>query len=381
MRKSQASIQLLLVYGISIVIIAAVAVTLYSLGVFSPSRFLQNSVIGFSGFSVSQTCTPGGALALTVTNAQNIPVEITSINATPLGLPAVSLPSTIILQPDQAQLFFIRNACASKTNSQYSGTASVYYITGSTTSPGPFSSNGEYQGTSLSSYTPVLSALFNPAQNSRIIVKSSSTLNITGSVTVSAWYYLLAPLGGCTVNGLVWKSLTMFPGGANPVGGYNLAIGCTVGTEYEDGPQNTSGWVTYNIPASDPYYGRWIFLAGERNGATNTLSLFLNGTLLSSNTGTTWPLTNSVANLSIGSFGSTGGYYFNGTIADVQVYNTALNTTQISKLYSEGMGAGPLSGAGLEAWWPLDGNALDYSGNGNNGVVLNNVNWVSPSSP
>ena len=41
------------------------------------------------------------------------------------------------------------------------------------------------------------------------------------------------------------------------------------------------------------------------------------------------------------------------------------------------MGGAPIAGAGLVDWWPLDGNANDYSGNGNNGVATN-VQWVSP---
>ena len=68
---------------------------------------------------------------------------------------------------------------------------------------------------------------------------------------------------------------------------------------------------------------------------------------------------------------------FNGSVANAQLYNTALSHTQIQQLFSEGMGGSSLSNAGLVGWWPLDGNANDYSGNNNNGVATN-VQWVSP---
>jgi hypothetical protein len=58
----------------------------------------------------------------------------------------------------------------------------------------------------------------------------------------------------------------------------------------------------------------------------------------------------------------------NGSIADVQVYNTALSQNDIATLYQEGIGGAPIDTMNLVGWWPLDGNANDYSGNGNNGV-------------
>ncbi|MCL5262302.1 MAG: LamG domain-containing protein, partial [Candidatus Marsarchaeota archaeon] len=63
--------------------------------------------------------------------------------------------------------------------------------------------------------------------------------------------------------------------------------------------------------------------------------------------------------------------YFNGSIADVQVYNSTLSAAQVSQLYREGINSGPIGNAKLVGWWPLDGNANDYSGNGNNGAPAN----------
>ena len=69
-----------------------------------------------------------------------------------------------------------------------------------------------------------------------------------------------------------------------------------------------------------------------------------------------------------------------GQIANVQIYNTSLSSNDIQALYQEGIGGAPISIQSLVGWWPLNGNANDYSGNGNNGVPANVIytsNWYS----
>ena len=61
--------------------------------------------------------------------------------------------------------------------------------------------------------------------------------------------------------------------------------------------------------------------------------------------------------------------YFNGYISNVQVYNTPLSANGIETLYLEGIGGTPIDLQNLVGWWPLNGNANDYSGNGYNGVA------------
>ena len=61
----------------------------------------------------------------------------------------------------------------------------------------------------------------------------------------------------------------------------------------------------------------------------------------------------------------------NGDMSNVQVYNTSLSPTDIKALYMEGIGGAPIDLQNLVGWWPLNGNAQDYSGNGNNGQATN----------
>ena len=64
-----------------------------------------------------------------------------------------------------------------------------------------------------------------------------------------------------------------------------------------------------------------------------------------------------------------GSQFFSGTISDVQLYNSALTVNQMYSEYSGGVFGVPAAPANIIGWWPLNGNANDYSGNGNNGVA------------
>jgi hypothetical protein len=63
--------------------------------------------------------------------------------------------------------------------------------------------------------------------------------------------------------------------------------------------------------------------------------------------------------------------YFKGTIANVQIYNMSLSAEEMQALYKEWVSGAPIISPNLVAWWPLDGDANDYSGNNNNGVPVN----------
>ena len=70
----------------------------------------------------------------------------------------------------------------------------------------------------------------------------------------------------------------------------------------------------------------------------------------------------------------------NGEISNIQIYMHTLSANDIQALYQEGIGGAPIKIQNLVGWWPLNGNANDYSGNGNNGVpsgVTYTSNWYS----
>mgnify|MGYP001626479745 CR=1 FL=1 len=76
--------------------------------------------------------------------------------------------------------------------------------------------------------------------------------------------------------------------------------------------------------------------------------------------------------------------WFNGSISNVQVYNAALSLSEVESLYREGIGGAPVDLEHIVAWYPLNGNANDYSGNGNTGVPTNIIyvnSWLYNYTP
>lgn len=73
-------------------------------------------------------------------------------------------------------------------------------------------------------------------------------------------------------------------------------------------------------------------------------------------------------------------FYFDGYISNVQVYNSSLSANDVMALYREGIGGVPIDPTHILAWWPLNGNTNDYSGNGNAGVahsISYTTSWTS----
>jgi hypothetical protein len=74
-------------------------------------------------------------------------------------------------------------------------------------------------------------------------------------------------------------------------------------------------------------------------------------------------------------------YNFSGILANVQIYNTALTPQEIQYLYQQGLGGGPVRLQNLVGWWPLNGDAKDYSGNNNHGTISGGVTFVQNYNP
>jgi len=126
--------------------------------------------------------------------------------------------------------------------------------------------------------------------------------------------------------------------------------------------------------------GKWIHVVHiyEANG---TWLAFINGQLkYSNNVGQIVITSGRVVGISWPNSASCGGA-FNGLIANVQIYNTALTPQEIQYLYQEGLGGAPVRLQNLVAWWPLNGDAKDYSGNNNHGTIYGGVTFVQNYNP
>ena len=65
--------------------------------------------------------------------------------------------------------------------------------------------------------------------------------------------------------------------------------------------------------------------------------------------------------------------HFTGSLANVQLYTDVIGPNSAVSLYKEGIGGVPIDIQNLSGWWPLNGNANDYSGNNYNGQAFNTI--------
>ncbi|MGC8495856.1 MAG: LamG-like jellyroll fold domain-containing protein [Candidatus Micrarchaeia archaeon] len=75
------------------------------------------------------------------------------------------------------------------------------------------------------------------------------------------------------------------------------------------------------------------------------------------------------------------GNQFNGQIANVQLYNTALKPQQIMSIYKEGIFGTPIGYQNLSGWWPLTDSFNDYSGSYGVSVAKSVASSVGPLPP
>ena len=141
---------------------------------------------------------------------------------------------------------------------------------------------------------------------------------------------------------------------------------------------NTGNGDAYGVNPS-PYLNKWTHIVAVfYNGAyTGNNMIYINGvsqTLSQCSGGANNGAV--TTNLAIGSWRIMVSNIYTGDLANVQVYNTTLSQTEVTALYDEGIGGAPIRPQNLAGWWPLNGNANDYSGNNNNSQ-LNNVQFSS----
>ncbi len=226
---------------------------------------------------------------------------------------------------------------------------------------------------------PEYVASFNGAGSTGIVGPEIHSLG--NDVTIVAWVYISKTFGsgsygaiaGTNCCGTIWGN---YGNNAQYVGtqwdlcncggcGAGTGSGVTIPTqrwvmwvsELETSASNTVIYQYVYVPPSSTYSSNGVWTA-------NSFSI-------------------AALNWTIGAYAGGGGAStpwdasLNGSVSNVQVYNTALSQNDIQALYLEGIGGAPLNLENLVAWWPLNGNANDYSGNGNNAYVYNGVTFMS----
>jgi hypothetical protein len=214
-------------------------------------------------------------------------------------------------------------------------------------------------------YLPMYVASFNGI-NSYVRISDSSSLEV-GYVTVEAWVYVKSL--GTWIN-FVSK---VNPSLASPYNDYSLEKDTS--NEIVFGVTVAGSWVT--LTAGTVEANTWTHLVGTFDGST--MKIFKNGVLQGSKS-LSGVLDKRNGDLFIGTYGGSRNWV-NGSIANVQIYNTALTPQEIQYLYQQGLGGGPVRLQNLVAWWPLNGDAKDYSGNNNHGTIYGGVTFVQNYNP
>ncbi|MGA2800135.1 MAG: LamG domain-containing protein [Candidatus Micrarchaeaceae archaeon] len=136
--------------------------------------------------------------------------------------------------------------------------------------------------------------------------------------------------------------------------------------------------------STGPAAGQWYQFGSSWNSATKLQTIWVNGAAACSRTSTGSLVTGMPLIIGSGSGSWDTPAYMGGSIADVQVYNASLSANEIQQMYYRGIGGDPINIQNLVGWWPLNGDTLDYSGNGNNGVPSGmsfSDTWASSYTP
>jgi hypothetical protein len=214
-------------------------------------------------------------------------------------------------------------------------------------------------------YLPMYVASFNGV-NAYIKIADSQSLDITNAITIMAWVYPKTRQTVSDRDGIVIKGgayyLTITPTGYVAVYFYGLA---------------NPG---YHVGAIIVPLNQWSLIATTYDSATGKIRIYVNNNL-DREISTSGVISTTTNQLAIGSEWTGSSRFFNGSIANVQIYNTALTPQEIQYLYQQGLGGGPVRLQNLVAWWPLNGDAKDYSGNNNHGTINGGVTFVQNYNP
>jgi RHS repeat-associated protein len=188
------------------------------------------------------------------------------------------------------------------------------------------------------------------------IATRGPVLDTTGSFTVAAW----VDLAGDTSD-----NQNVVAQGAGTDSGfylkYDAAIGEWLFTRPLTDTTNPSSPGSHATTAAST--GTWTFLTGTYNANTGSMQLYVNGS--SSGTTTATDSTPIAAHGSLligaGKFNGSTDDFFDGQIADVQMYPRALSASQVSTLYGDGKGGSDVTTGELTTAWTLDERGLPTS--------------------
>ena len=235
------------------------------------------------------------------------------------------------------------------------GDSNDYENTANLTQYGNIAYSPAYTNDTVTNSSQLLAANFTGSSKIVIPIQDSSV----NSTSVSEWVYDTNPSSGQVL------FLMGDNGGSN---GYGLYLG---GSPTSCPLYNISilesgvRWIcTKDRILPDTWYN--LILSSKPSGGGVEYNVYSNGALVYTSPTETNPHLPSNSML-LGT--DNAGRSFYGYLSNLQVYGQPLTSSEAYQIYSNGQYASPIQQADPVGWWPLDGNANDTSGYGNNGTA------------
>ena len=198
-----------------------------------------------------------------------------------------------------------------------------------------------------------------------ITIPHNSVFNITGSITISAWFKLDS-------NTKYMSFLTKRASGSIAFQFYNTLTGGGLDGNLRFAPGDGSAYAgNSQIPTGSWNHGAIVV-------DNNSYTFYLNGS--ADGTGSLTLNTTNSADLTIGKLGDTANYG-DGNVDEVAIFNTALSASNITSIYNSGV-PNDISSLSPVGWWRMgDGGTWDgtnwsipdASENSNTGTTTNMV--------
>ena len=368
---------------------------LWNTAVASP---LSNSggliVPSIGGNAVYSEWSGSDILAQNMTNGQTLWTATTPYSLTSPG-PTSGFPPTNDIALAYGRLYATTSngvlalgPCPSNANASVLLEAATLYLNG-------FGSCADYMLnyiSSMSNYTVYInniyapgisSANFSSARGSYVEISPSNTLSSPlFELSISFW----AKVNNNLFSGNAPSSPVMF-GDRTATSGYDVYLWDSAPNQNEftvSAGTGSSYLIGYTLlsPTILPNPKQWnLYTVTVNNGEA---AFYINGKYIGNDTVPGWGAISENPSLPfyIGSFTSpVPNYSLNGSIANLQVYNTTLSNAQVESLYLGGISGPAQQDAGLLAWYPLSGDANDYSGNFNTGFPVNLAYQTSNFTP
>ncbi|WP_051366930.1 LamG-like jellyroll fold domain-containing protein [Hamadaea tsunoensis] len=184
------------------------------------------------------------------------------------------------------------------------------------------------------------------------VTTNGPVLSTTTSFTVSAWVDLGSAAAATTVAAQDGTNQSAFYLQYDPG-----STAWRIGAAASDAAAGS--WVGVDAPANSAVVGSWQHLVGEYDSTAGTLALFVNGAAAGSVAFTTpWQAAGAFT-VGRAKVNGAAAQYFNGQIANVQVYQRKLSGTEVAGLYAAGRtGSAVASSTELTTSWTRDRRGL-----------------------